>query len=95
LFSWRIQRIGLAFATFAALALPVSTAQAAVLKVTSSAFPEGGLIAAKYAGHLVTKRGASALQPGLTRDQFLDAVKGHVLDIGSLVARAPSRQRSP
>ena len=36
-----------------------------------------------------------ALQPGLTRDQFLDAVKGHVLDNGSLVGRAPSRLRSP
>jgi hypothetical protein len=177
----------------------MSTAQAAALKVTSSAFKEGGMIAGKYAGHLVSKRGASAptdcggenvspplawtnvpagtksfglvifdpdgakgsgavhwvaygiagdrrslpegfgnkgagyvggtsasgdhdymgpcpipghtnhyifslyaldlapdaLHPGLTRDQFLDAVKGHVLDIGSIVARAPSRQRSP
>jgi hypothetical protein len=36
-----------------------------------------------------------ALQPGLTRDQFLDAVKGHVLDNGSLVGRSPSRLRSP
>jgi len=186
-------------AMLAALALPLGVAQAAVLKVTSSAFKEGGIIAAKYAGHLVTKRGASAptdcggsnvspplawtnvpdgtrsfglviydpdgakgggavhwvaygiagerrslpegfgnkgtgyvggtsasgnhdymgpcpipghtnhyifslyaldlapdaLQPGLTRDQFLDATRGHVLDIGSIVARAPSRQRSP
>ena len=175
------------------------TAQADVLKITSSAFKEGGMIAAKYAGQLVTKRAASAptdcggqnvspalawtnvpegtksfglivfdpdgakgggavhwvaygiagdrrslpegfgnkttgyvggsgaagnhdymgpcptpghtnhyvfslyaldlapdaLQPGLTREQFLDAVRGHVLDNGSLVARAPSRQRSP
>ena len=180
-------------------AMLAGTAQAAVLKLTSSAFPEGGMIAAKYAGHLVTKRGASAptdcggqnvspalswtnvpagtksfglviydpdgakgggavhwvaygiagdlrslpegfgnkttgyvggsgaagnhdymgpcptpghtnhyvfslyaldlapdaLQPGLSRDQFLDAVKGHVLDNGSLIGRAPSRQRSP
>lgn len=46
-----------------ALALSIMLAggaQAAVLKVTSSAFTEGGLIAAKYAGHLVTKRGATA-----------------------------------
>ena len=185
-----------------ALALSIMLAggaQAAVLKVTSSAFTEGGLIAAKYAGHLVTKRGATAptdcgganvspplawtnvpagtksfglvifdpdgakgggavhwvaygiagerralpegfgnkkvgyvggtsasgdhdymgpcpipghtnhyifslyaldlapdgLPAGLTRDQFLDATRGHVLDIGSIVARAPSRQRSP
>jgi hypothetical protein len=173
-----------------------STAQADVLKITSSAFKEGGLIAAKYAGHLVTKRGASAptdcggqnvspalawtnvpdgtksfglviydpdgakgggavhwvaygiagnlrampegfgnkatgfiggngsagnhdymgpcpipghtnhyifslyaldlapdaLPPGLSRDQFLDATRGHVLDIGSIVGRAPSLQ---
>jgi Raf kinase inhibitor-like YbhB/YbcL family protein len=179
--------------------LLAGTAHAAALKLTSSAFKEGGLIAAKYAGHLVTKRGASAptdcgganvspplawtnvpngtksfglviydpdgakgggavhwvaygiagnlrslpegfgnkatgfvggsgsagnhgymgpcpipehtnhyvftlyaldlapdaLQPGLTRDQFLDATRGHVLDIGSIVGRAPSRQRSP
>jgi len=48
---------------FVAVALAVSamlagTAQAATLKITSSAFKEGGMIAAKYAGHLVTKRGA-------------------------------------
>jgi hypothetical protein len=36
-----------------------------------------------------------ALQPGLSRDQFLDAVKGHVLDNGSLVGRAPSLQHEP
>jgi hypothetical protein len=180
-------------------AVLAGSAQAAVLQITSSAFKEGGMIGAKYAGHLVTKRGASAptdcgganvspplawtnvpagtksfgliiydpdgakgggavhwvaygiagerrslpegfgtekagyvggtsasgdhdymgpcpipghtnhyifslyaldlapdaLQAGLTRDQFLDATRGHVLDIGSLVARAPSRQRSP
>lgn len=197
--SHRIRATAYAVAALAAPALPVSTAQAAVLQITSSAFQEGGLIAAKYAGHLVSKRGASeptdcgggnvspplawtnvpagtksfglviydpdgakgsgavhwvaygiagdrrslpegfgnkgtgyvggsgaagnhdylgpcpipghtnhyifslyaldlapdALQPGLTRDQFFDAAKGHVLDIGSIVARAPSRQRSP
>jgi hypothetical protein len=191
--------MGQAFATFVALAFPLSGAHAATLKVTSSAFKEGGMIAAKYAGHLVTKRGASAptdcggenvspalswtnvpagtksfglviydpdgakgggavhwvaygiagerrslpegfgnrstdyvggtsasgnhdymgpcptpghtnhyvfslyaldlapdaLQPGLSRDQFLDAVKGHVLDNGSLVGRAPSLQHEP
>jgi Raf kinase inhibitor-like YbhB/YbcL family protein len=189
---------------FVAVALAVSamlagTAQAATLKITSSAFKEGGMISAKYASHLVTKRDAGtatdcggqnvspalswtnvpdgtksfglviydpdgakgggavhwiaygiagdlrslpegfgnkttgyvggtgaagnhdymgpcptpghtnhyifslyaldlapdALQPGLTRDQFLDAVKSHVLDNGSLVGRAPSRLRSP
>ena len=58
--SHRIRATGYAVAALAALVLPVSMAQAAVLKVTSSAFPEGGIIAAKYAGHLVTKRGASA-----------------------------------
>ncbi|HEY3919558.1 MAG TPA: YbhB/YbcL family Raf kinase inhibitor-like protein [Stellaceae bacterium] len=189
-----------ALAAFAALALVAGSAQAAALKVTSSAFKEGGIIAAKYAGHMVMKRGASAptdcgggnvsppiawsnvpagtksfalvvfdpdgakgsgavhwvaygiagerrglpeafgnatastdfvggsgtagnrdymgpcpipehinhyvfslyaldlersaLQPGLTRDQLLAAIKGHVLDVGSLVGRAPSRQRS-
>ena len=36
-----------------------------------------------------------ALPPGLTREQFLAAASGHVLDIGSIVGRAPSRQRSP
>jgi Raf kinase inhibitor-like YbhB/YbcL family protein len=175
-------------------AMLVGTAHAATLKITSSAFKEGGTIAAKYAGHLITKRGTTAptdcggqnvspalswtnvpdgtksfglvifdpdgakgggavhwvaygiagnlrslpegfgnktagyvggsgaagnhdymgpcptpghtnhyvfslyaldlapdaLQPGLTREQFLDAVKGHVLDNGSLVGRAPS-----
>ena len=185
-----------------ALAISISlggAAQAAALKITSSAFTEGGMITAKYAGHLVTKRGASAptdcgggnvspplawtnvpkgtksfgliifdpdgakgsgavhwvaygiagerrslpegfgnkgagyvggssasgdrdyvgpcpipehtnhyifslyaldlapdaLKPGLTRDQFLETTRGHVLDIGSIVARAPSRQRGP
>jgi Raf kinase inhibitor-like YbhB/YbcL family protein len=188
--------------TITALAVSVmlaGMAQAATLKLTSSAFKEGGMIAAKYAGHLVTKRGATAptdcggqnvspalswtnvpagtksfglviydpdgakgggavhwvaygiagdrrslpesfgnkatgyvggtsaagnhdymgpcpipghtnhyifslyaldlapdaMQPGLTRDQFLDAVKGHVLDNGSIVGRAPSLQREP
>jgi Raf kinase inhibitor-like YbhB/YbcL family protein len=176
-----------------------AAARAAALEVTSSAFKEGGMIAAKYAGGMVLKRGASAptdcgggnvspplawrnvpagttsfaliifdpdgakgsgavhwvaygiagerrslpegfgaasaheyvggtsasgnhdymgpcpipehtnhyifslyaldlprdaLPPGLTREQLLDAIKGHVLDIGSIVARAPSRQRS-
>jgi hypothetical protein len=188
-----------AITALAVSAMLTGAAQAAVLKITSSAFAEGGMIAGKYAGHLVTKRGASAptdcggenvspplswtnvptgtksfrlviydpdgakgsgavhwvaygiagerrsmpegfgnkgtgysggtsasgshdyegpcpipghtnhyifslyaldlapdaLQPGLTRDQLLDATRGHVLDIGSLVARAPSRQRSP
>ncbi|HEY1505349.1 MAG TPA: YbhB/YbcL family Raf kinase inhibitor-like protein [Stellaceae bacterium] len=188
-----------AITALAVSAVLAGTAQAAVLEVTSSAFKESGMIAAKYAGHLVTKRGASAptdcggenvspplawknvpagtksfglviydpdgakgggavhwlaygiagdrrglpegfgnktdgyvggsgaagnrdymgpcpipghtnhyifslyaldlapdaLQPGMTRDQFLETVKGHVLDIGSIVARAPSRQRSP
>ncbi|HEX4194912.1 MAG TPA: hypothetical protein VHY80_17520, partial [Stellaceae bacterium] len=56
----RIRTTGYIAAALVALVLPVSVAQADVLKVTSSAFKEGGLIAAKYAGHLVTKRGASA-----------------------------------
>ncbi|HWE76690.1 MAG TPA: YbhB/YbcL family Raf kinase inhibitor-like protein [Stellaceae bacterium] len=56
----RIRTTGYAAAALAALVLPASGAHAAALKVTSSAFKEGGLIAAKYAGHLVTKRGASA-----------------------------------
>lgn len=190
----------IALAVVALLALSAGRADAAALKLSSSAFKEGGLIAAKYAGHMVMKRGASAptdcgggnvspplawsnvpagtesfalvifdpdgakgsgavhwvaygiagdrrglpegfgnasasteftggtgsagnhdyngpcpiplhtnhyvftlyaldldrsaLPPGLTRDQLLAAVSGHVLDIGSLVGRAPSRQRS-
>jgi hypothetical protein len=189
----------IAIATVVASMMLAGAAQAAVLQLTSNAFKEGGMIAAKYAGHLVTKRGASmptdcggqnispalawanvpkgtksfglviydpdgakgggavhwvaygiagdrrsvpegfgnkaagyvggsgaagnhdymgpcpvpghtnhyifslyaldlapdALQPGLSRDQFLDATKGHVLDIGSLVGRAPSLQHEP
>ncbi|HEV8015654.1 MAG TPA: YbhB/YbcL family Raf kinase inhibitor-like protein [Stellaceae bacterium] len=174
-------------------------AHAAALKVTSSAFEEGGLLAAKYSGHLVLKRGnteqtdcggdnvspplawtdvppgtksfgliifdpdgakgsgavhwvaygiagdrtglpegfgdqetadyvggtgssgnhsymgpcpvpehtnhyifsvyaldldAKTLPPGLTRDEFFAATKGHVLDVGSIVGRAPSHHRS-
>lgn len=188
-----------ALAMLAALALTAGAAQAAALDVTSSAFADGGIIAAKYAGHLVLKRGNTvptdcgggnispplswtnvpagtksfaliifdpdgakgsgvahwvaygiagsrrglpegfgdepspdfiggtsasgnhdymgpcpvpghtnhyvftiyaldlapdALPPGLTREKFLAAAKGHVLDIGSLVGRAPSRERS-
>ena len=37
----------------------------------------------------------TALAPGLGREQLLAAINGHVLDIGSIVGRAPSRQRSP
>ena len=47
-------------AVVAISAMLAGTAQAATLEVTSGAFKEGGMIAAKYAGHLVTKRGASA-----------------------------------
>src|ERR1700744_4163340 len=47
-------------AAFAVSTMLTGAAHAATLKGTSSAFKEGGLIAAKYAGHLVTKRGASA-----------------------------------
>ena len=188
-----------AVVALAVLAFSAGTAQAAALKLSSSAFGEGGIIAAKYAGGLVTKRGAAAptdcgggnvspplawthvpagtqsfaliifdpdgakgsgavhwvaygiagdrrglpegfgdrpsadfvggtssagghdymgpcpipehtnhyvfslyaldlardaLPPGLTRDQLLAAMSGHVLDVGSLVGRAPSRQRS-
>jgi len=190
-------RAGLAAA--AMLALGVGGAEAAALKVTSSAFKEDGIIAAKYAGHLVMKRGAAAptdcgggnvspplawtnvpagtesfalvifdpdgakgagavhwvaygiasdrkslpegfgnvkdskdyiggsgtagnhdytgpcpipehtnhyifslyaldldrdaLLPGLTRDQLFAAISGHVLDVGSIVGRAPSRTK--
>ncbi len=192
----RCARISASAAALIALAGP---ARAEALKVTSSAFEEGGIIAAKYAGHLVLKRGATvptdcggdnvspplawsnvppgvksfaliifdpdgakgsgavhwvaygiagdrtglpegfgaeagqnfvggtgsagnqtyngpcpipehtnhyvfsvyaldldrtALPPGLTRDQLLAAMSGHVLDVGSIVGRAPSRQRS-
>ena len=194
--SFRIRATGYATALLATFLLPSTAAHAAALKLTSGAFKEGGLIAAKYAGHLVTKRGASAptdcggqnvspplawtdvpkgtesfglviydpdgakgggavhwiaygitgslralpegfgnkatgfvggsgsagnhdylgpcpipehtnhyifslyaldlapdaLPAGLTRDQFLDATRGHVLDIGSIVGRAPSLQ---
>ena len=188
--------IALSILLAAATALP---AMAAALKVTSSAFAEGGVIAKKYSGHLVTKRGASAptdcggdnvspplawtnvppgtksfglvifdpdgakgsgavhwvaygiagdrtglpegfgdketpeyvggtsssgnhnymgpcpvpehtnhyvfsvyaldldataLPPGLTRDEFFAATRGHVLDVGSIVGRAPSHHRS-
>jgi Raf kinase inhibitor-like YbhB/YbcL family protein len=181
------------------LLLAAGVAQAEALKVTSSAFHDGGIMAAKYAGHLVTKRGAtqptdcggqnvspplswanvpmgtksfgliifdpdgakgtgvahwvvygiagdrrglpegfgvapsadfvggsgtggnhtytgpcpipghtnhyvfsvyaldldrSALQPGLTREQFFAAVQGHVLDVGSIVGRMPSHHRA-
>jgi Raf kinase inhibitor-like YbhB/YbcL family protein len=186
-------------ATVAALAALAGNADAAALKVTSPAFAEGGLMAAKYAGHLVLKRGASeptdcgggnvspplawtnvpagtksyalvifdpdgakgsgavhwvaygiagnrtglpegfgshmsadfvggtgtagnhtyngpcpipghtnhyvfsvyaldldpsALAPCLTREQLFTSINGHVLDVGSIVGRAPSRQRS-
>lgn len=190
-----------ALAAAAILAIGAASADAAALKVTSSAFKEDGIIAAKYAGHTVMKRGAAAptdcgggnvspplswsnvppgtksfalvifdpdgakgsgavhwvaygiagdrkglpegfgnvkdskdyiggsgtagnhdyngpcpipehtnhyifslyaldlprdaLQPGLTRDQLFAAINGHVLDVGSLIGRAPSRQRSP
>lgn len=188
-----------ALAAAAILATGAASAEAAALKVTSSAFKEGGIIPAKYAGHMVTKRNAAAptdcggknvspplawtnvpagtksfalvifdpdgakgsgavhwvaygiagdrkglpegfgnvkdskdyiggsgtagnhdytgpcpipqhtnhyifslyaldlppqaMAPGLTRDQLFADISGHVLDIGSLVARAPSRQR--
>jgi Raf kinase inhibitor-like YbhB/YbcL family protein len=190
----------IALAAVAMLAIGAGGAQATALKVTSSAFKEGGIIAAKYAGHMVMKRGAAvptdcggdnvspplawtnvpagtksfalvifdpdgakgsgavhwvaygiagdrrampeafgngkdskdfiggsgtagnhdyngpcpipehtnhyifslyaldldrtALPPGLTRDELLAAIRGHVLDVGSLAGRAPSRQRS-
>lgn len=191
-------KLRLTGAAMAVLAMLVGSAAAAGLKVTSSAFKDGGMIAAKYAGHLILKSGAAkptdcgggnispplswsnvpagtksfalviydpdggkgagavhwvaygiagdrtglpenfgakespdfvggtgsagnhaymgpcpvpghtnhyvfsvfaldlgptALPPGLTRDQFLAAVKGHVLDVGSIVGRAPSRVR--
>lgn len=192
-------RVGPSLAAAALALLFAGRAQAAALKVTSSAFKEDGIIAAKYAGHLVMKRGAGAptdcgggnvspplawtnvpagtksfalvvydpdgakgsgavhwvaygiagdrrglpegfgnakdskdyiggsgtagnhdymgpcpipehtnhyifslyaldldrdaLQPGLTREQLFAAVRGHVLDVGSLVGRAPSRQK--
>lgn len=192
---------GLRVAIIAAaiVATGAARADAAALKVTSSAFKEGGIIAAKYAGHIVMKRNAAAptdcggknvspplawtnvpagtksfalvifdpdgakgsgavhwvaygiagdrkrlpegfgnvkdskdyvggsgtagnheydgpcpipqhtnhyifslyaldlpreaMAPGLTRDQLLADISGHVLDIGSIVARAPSRQK--
>jgi Raf kinase inhibitor-like YbhB/YbcL family protein len=188
-----------AFAAMAGLAGLTAGANAAALKVTSTAFAEGGIIAAKYAGHMVLKRGATeptdcggdnvtppltwtnvpagtksfalvifdpdgakgsgavhwvaygiagtltglpegfgshdsadfvggtgtagnhtyngpcpipghtnhyvfsvyaldldptALPPGLRRDQLFTSIKDHVLEFGSIVGRAPSRQRS-
>jgi Raf kinase inhibitor-like YbhB/YbcL family protein len=188
-----------AVAAISVLVVFAGAADAAALKVTSSAFAEGGIIAAKYAGRMVLKRGATeptdcggdnvspplawanvpartksfalvifdpdgakgsgavhwvaygiaanrtglpegfgshasadfiggtgtagnhtyngpcpipghtnhyvfsvyaldldptALPPGLTREQLFTAVSGHVLDVGSIVGRAPSRQRS-
>lgn len=193
--------IRVAWAAVAMLVIGAGGAKAAALKVTSSAFKEDGILAAKYSGHLVMKRGASAptdcgggnvspplswthmpsgtksfavvifdpdgakgsgavhwvaygiagdrqglpegfgdvkdlpdyvggsgtagnhdymgpcpipehtnhyifsvyaldlertaLPPGLTRDQLFAAISGHVLDVGSIAGRAPSRQRSP
>ena len=52
--------IRVAWAEVAMLAIGAGGAQAAALKVTSSAFQEDGILAAKYSGHLVMKRGASA-----------------------------------
>lgn len=194
---WR-QTLQRGAAAMAVVALMTGAAPAATFKVTSSAFKEDGMIAAKYAGHLILKRGAAtptdcgggnvspplswsnapagtksfaliifdpdgakgagavhwvaygiagnrtglpenfgaklspdfvggtgsagnhaymgpcpipghtnhyifsvfaldldptALKPGLTRDQFLAATSGHVLDVGSIVGRAPSRVR--
>jgi Raf kinase inhibitor-like YbhB/YbcL family protein len=195
-----MRQMATGLAALVALALLAGGAHAAALRVTSSAFAEDGIMAAKYAGHMVMKRGAAAptdcgggnvspplawrnvpagtksfalvifdpdgakgsgavhwvaygiagdrkalpegfgnakdskdyvggsgtagnhdyngpcpipehtnhyifslyaldldraaLQPGLTRDQLLAAISGHVLDVGSLVGRAPSRQRS-
>lgn len=191
------ETLRMAGAAMALLAV-TSGASAAALKVTSSAFKDGGMIAAKYAGHLVLKRGAAtptdcgggnvspplswrnvpagtksfaliifdpdgakgagavhwvaygiagsrtglpenfgaqespdfvggtgsagnraymgpcpvpghtnhyvfsvfaldleptALPPGLSRDQLIAAMNGHVLDVGSIVGRAPSRMR--
>ena len=187
--------------TFAALLLAIvaGSAHADALKVTSSAFEDGGLMSAKYAGHMILKRGETvpsdcggenispplawtnvpagvksfaliifdpdgakgsgvahwvaygiaadrsglpenfgvagsldyiggtsssgnheymgpcpipghtnhyvfsvyaldldrtALPPGLTRDQLIAAMKGHVLDVGSIIGRSPSRLRS-
>jgi Raf kinase inhibitor-like YbhB/YbcL family protein len=191
--SWAIM------AAFAVSAMLTGGAQAAALKITSSAFKDGGIIAVKYIGHLVLKSGNTqqtdcggenvspplawtnvpagaksfalvifdpdgakgsgavhwvmygmagdrrsipegfgdkessdytggtsssgnhtymgpcampghtnhyifslyaldldpkALSAGLTRDQFLAQTKGHVLDVGSIVGRAPSHHRS-
>jgi hypothetical protein len=36
----------------------------------------------------------TALKPGLTRDELIAAMKGHVLDVGSIIGRSPSRLRS-
>ena len=188
-----------AAAIFAVFALLTGGARADVLKVTSSAFEDGGLMSAKYAGHMILKRGETvpsdcggenispplawtnvpagvksfaliifdpdgakgsgvahwvaygiagdrtglpenfgvagspdyiggtgssgnheymgpcpipghtnhyvfsvyaldlkrtALPPGLTRDQLIAAMKGHVLDVGSIIGRSPSRLRS-
>ena len=188
-----------AIAIFAVFALLTGGARADVLKVTSSAFEDGGLMSARYAGHMILKRGETvpsdcggenispplawtnvpagvksfaliifdpdgakgsgvahwvaygiagdrtglpenfgiagspdyiggtsssgnheymgpcpipghtnhyvfsvyaldlertALPPGLTRDQLIAAMKGHVLDVGSIIGRSPSRLRS-